>query len=93
MVLILWLAFGLRLYRLAAQSFWYDELVTVYSVLAEGLDPRWAEGRHLLHALLTVPFGQLIPNEFGFRWPSVLGVAFMFQVGRRLGGRSPRSRR
>jgi hypothetical protein len=75
LILILLLAFGLRLYRLDAQSLWYDEGVT--AIVAQ-YDPstliRWTADdiQPPLYYLLVSAWGQVAGwSEWSLRFPSV----------------------
>jgi mannosyltransferase len=93
---ITFLALALRLYRLGAQSLWYDEGVSVYLArmslpqltawTADDIQPPLYY--YLLHFWLLL-FGQS-SNEFVARFPSlffgVLTVPLMYRMGRHLFG-------
>ena len=87
--LIIWLALGLRLVALGAQSLWYDEGVTWYLTrfdlpalirwTADDIQPPFY---YIILWCSSRLFGQ---SEFALRFPSVvfglLGVPLMWQVG------------
>jgi len=96
-VIVLLLAFALRVYRLGDQNVWWDEGFSVWVA------------RHDLGTLTTIAAGDTHPplyywllhpwmlvtgpSEFAIRFPSlmfgVIAVALVYRLGRRLGGRSP----
>ncbi|MBI1294732.1 hypothetical protein GC175_07210 [bacterium] len=98
--LLLWsgllVGFGLRLFRLGAESFWYDETVSVYlaqqsipDLLAHTARDIHPPGYYLLlHAwqALTAPSLQH-GLEFLYAWPSLVGgmllLPLLFALGRR----------
>jgi uncharacterized membrane protein len=99
LLLALAMAFGLRLYRLGAESLWYDESVSVFLARQSipGLVAHTAGDIHppgyyfLLHLwqLATTPrVGHGL--EFVFTWPSlwfgVVTVALLYAIARRLFG-------
>ncbi len=89
---VLLLAFGLRVYRLPAQSLWYDEALSVHyalqpwSQMLAGVSGSDHPPLHtlLLHVWLNV-VGQ---TEFAARylslWWGVLGVALLYHLARQL---------
>ena len=93
---VFWLAFGLRLYRLGADSLWYDE--TVSALLArKSLAAMWAHTARDIHPPLY--YGLLHgwqalagSSEFSLAFFSLafglLGVALVGYLGRRLFGLS-----
>ena len=86
------LAFAVRVYRLDADSLWFDEATTARN-LALPFGQVIAEAQSLGHGPYYLLL-RLLPNlersEFSLRYPSVLwgvlGVAAIFAVGRRLFG-------
>lgn len=88
------LAFGLRLYRLDAQSLWWDELYTVASMalpLPEMVDNLFDDRVHLpLYFLLMQAWGEIGRGELIVRYFSVLcgvlTIPLIYQTGRLLGG-------
>jgi len=91
-LIVCWLAFGLRLFRLGLQSLWYDEGLSVYLA---GLPPintiqTSAFTDHPpLHALMLGVWMQAAGrSEFAVRflslWWSVLAVALTWRLGREL---------
>lgn len=91
------LAFGLRLYRLGAESFWYDETVSVFLARQEtaALIAHTARDIHppgyylLLHAWGRLTQPTLYTGlEFLFTWPSlvwgILLLPLVYSLGRRL---------
>lgn len=90
-ILIVLLAFGLRIYRLDYQGIWGDEYVSFRHAASE-LPPDKNENLQLFYyAVVQGLWPVLIPNVFGLRWPSmlsgVLAVAASYQATMRLGGR------
>ncbi len=98
LVLLLVLAFALRLYRLDGQSLWYDEAVSA-EVAAKGLAEltRWTANDiqpPLYYYVLSGWTRAAGRSEWALRFPStafgVLGVALMWVLGRRIFGRGAR---
>ena len=94
-LLLLMLAFALRVYRLGTQSLWWDEMSTAARALipfSEMLDNLFAVRNHVpLYFLLMRPWARLTgQTEFALRFFSVLwgvtGVALTFRLGRRVAG-------
>jgi 4-amino-4-deoxy-L-arabinose transferase-like glycosyltransferase len=99
LLLALVVAFGLRLYRLGAESLWYDESVSVFLARQSipGLVAHTAGDIHppgyyaLLHLWQLITRPQLGHGlEFLFAWPSlwfgVVIVALLYAIARRLFG-------
>jgi mannosyltransferase len=95
LILFLWLAFALRVWRLGAQSLWYDEGYSAYLgahlPLGQALDLTVRDIVPPLYYLLLrgwLPFAGT--SEFALRFLSVsfgvVAVALMARIGRRLGG-------
>jgi hypothetical protein len=97
LILTLWLAFGLRLFRLGGESLWYDETVSVYlaqqplqAMLAHTASDIHPPGYYLLlHGWRWLSQPALTHGfEFLYAWPSafcgVLLLALLFALGRRL---------
>ncbi|MBN1582742.1 MAG: glycosyltransferase family 39 protein [Anaerolineae bacterium] len=92
LIAIIWLAFALRVICLECQSIWYDEGLSIY--YAQGtLYETWSrvsQSEHPpLHPLLLHGWIRLFGDtEFSVRmlsaWWSVLAVAGMYRLGRRL---------
>jgi len=95
LLLVLFLAFALRIYRLNYQSFWWDEMYTAArSAMTVGeLTENLFEARvHLpLYFVLLQGWTQIGRSEFIIRYFSVisgvLAVALIFATGRRLNDR------
>lgn len=92
MLLILLLAFGLRVYHLDFQSFWTDEgrsLLRASVPLAQVADATPVEHMPTYFALLHVWIGLAGASDFAIRflsvWPSVLAVAIAFGFAAELG--------
>ncbi len=93
--LVVLLGFALRLYRLDAQSLWWDEIYTVArSVMSvpELIENLFESRVHLpLYFLLMQTWGEIGRGEFVIRYFSVLGgvltLPLMVQTGRLLNGR------
>ncbi len=91
---ILLLAYGLRLFRVAGQSFWWDEVRTVasaHSSLPELGRILFETRNHMpLYFLLMQLWVKLGSSEFVLRYFSVvvgvIGVALIYQNGRFIGG-------
>lgn len=85
-VLILLIAFGLRLYRLSAQSLWIDELVTAHYIYNVKLNTAIIEPYSLVYIWFVAPSALLIRSEFGLRFPFVLAgmlsTALVYQIGK-----------
>lgn len=91
LLVILLLAFALRVYRLETQSLWWDEALTLKLALAPGIEWRPADAGHppLYDYVMLKPWVSLVgAGEFGSRFFSVvfgvLAVALAYQLGRRL---------
>jgi mannosyltransferase len=92
---LLALAFGLRLWRLDAQSLWWDEIDTVFLAVSPpslAWDDILRVGNQVpLYYLLLRPWTALGHGEFWIRYPSVwwgvLTVALTFRLGHRLANR------
>ncbi len=95
LVIILLLAFGLRIYRLDNQSLWWDELFTVASsamTVPELLANLFDDRVHLpFYYLLMLGWSQIGRSAFILRYSSavvgVLSVPLMYQTGRLLAGK------
>jgi len=93
-LLILLLALALRVFRLDAQSLWYDEGLSVYLASlppSETIAQSAVTDHPPLHAaLLNLWMGIAGPGEFSVRFVSVffgtLVVALTYVLGRRVGG-------
>ncbi len=88
---LLLLAFGLRVFRLDAQSFWWDEALSLKLALAPGLALRPTDAGHppLYDYFILKPWVALVGSgEFATRFLSVafgvLAVALSFSLARRL---------
>jgi mannosyltransferase len=87
-----WLAFGLRVYRLDAQSLWYDEGLSVHLAsqsLAVAMHESAVTDHPPLHALMLGAWMRVAGrSEFAVRflstWWSVLAVALTWRLGREL---------
>ncbi len=84
-------AFALRLYRLDAQSLWWDEALSLKLALAPGIEWRPADAGHppLYDYFVLKPWVWLAgPSEFAARFLSValgvLAVALAYHLGRRV---------
>ena len=92
---ILLVAFALRVFRLDAQSMWWDEIITVFrsrldwagisaNILARPVHvPLYFVLMHFWQAIGTQEF---VVRFFSVLW-GVLGVALLYRVGRLVGGR------
>ncbi len=98
----LFAAYAIRLYRLGAESLWYDETVSAY-MARQPLSDMVAHTAHdihppgyyaLLHAwsLLSSPF-EWLGMEYIFAYPSVwfgmISITLLVPIGRRLVGERP----
>lgn len=91
-LVICWLAFGLRVFHLGAQSLWYDEGLSVYLASLPPLNTIQASAitdHPPLHALLLSVWMQVAGrSEFAVRflsvWWSVLAVALTWRLGREM---------
>lgn len=88
---ILLVAFGLRVFRLDAQSLWWDEALSLKLALAPGLELRPTDAGHppLYDYFVLKPWVALVgSSEFATRFLSVafgvLAVALTFNFARRL---------
>ena len=88
-LVILGLAFALRLVRLDAQSLWWDEALSLKLALAPGIEWRPADAGHppLYDYFVLKPWVWLVgPSEFAARFLSValgvLAVALAYHLGR-----------
>ncbi|MFN8482563.1 MAG: glycosyltransferase family 39 protein [Anaerolineae bacterium] len=88
---ILLVAFGLRVFRLDAQSLWWDEALSLKLALAPGLELRPTDAGHppLYDYFILKPWVALVgSSEFATRFLSVafgvLAVALTFNLARRL---------
>jgi len=89
---ICWLAFGLRVYRLDAQSLWYDEALSVHLAsqpLPVAVSESAVTDHPPLHALMLGAWMRAAGrSEFAVRflsmWWSVLAVALTWRLGRDL---------
>jgi len=95
------LGMGLRLFHLAEQSLWFDEILSVIFAtlpLPDSFNAMMQEGLHHspLYYLLLRPFASLGRHEFFYRFPStwlgVLAIPLMWQLGRLIGGRERRNK-
>ena len=94
MLAVIAAAFALRVYRLDAQSLWYDEGFSAHVALGDfrgifayaGMDPH----PPLYHLLLWLWTHLAGGSEFALRFPSVIAgvtaVALMYRLGVQLGG-------
>lgn len=95
MILLLLLAFFLRVFRLDQQSLWYDELATWQRAvvpLADMFADLFAVRNHTpLYFLAMRPWAAIGESEFILRYFSVLwgvlGVALIYRLGNLVGGR------
>ncbi len=90
-LVILLLAFGLRVFRLDAQSLWWDEALSLKLALAPGLELRPTDAGHppLYDYFVLKPWVALVgSSEFATRFLSVafgvLAVALAFSLARRM---------
>jgi len=91
-LMICWLAFGLRVYRLDAQSLWYDEGLSVHLAsqpFAATVSESAVTDHPPLHALMLGAWLRAAGrSEFAVRflsmWWSVLAVALTWRLGREL---------
>ena len=91
-LIVCWLAFSLRIYRLGSQSLWYDEGLSVYLANLPPLDTiqvSAATDHPPLHALMLGAWMQVAGrNEFAVRfvslWWGVLATALTWRLGREL---------
>lgn len=88
LILVMWLAFGLRLHQLAAQSLWYDELLQLdvaQRPLAQLLPELNRHAAMPLDYVLLQGWIKLGRQDFWVRWPAVifgsLAVALLYAVG------------
>lgn len=94
-VLITYLSFALRIYRLDHQSLWWDELYTVASAamtVPEMMDNLLVDRVHLpLYFMLLQGWSEIGRGEFVIRYFSVLcgvlSLPLIYQTGRLLAGR------
>ena len=95
LVLVLWVAFALRVNQIARQSIWYDEGLSIYYArgnLGELLRAVSESDHPPLHALLLHRWMAACgDSELSLRllstWWGVLAVALLYRLGRRIGGR------
>ncbi|HRQ41359.1 MAG TPA: glycosyltransferase family 39 protein [Chloroflexota bacterium] len=93
---VLWLGFGLRLYRLDGQSLWWDEMATVARA-AIPLQEMFADllriRNHMPLYFLVIRlwamlgYGAFIMRYFSLIW-GVLSLPLIYQVGRLLGSKT-----
>ncbi|MCW5851395.1 MAG: glycosyltransferase family 39 protein, partial [Anaerolineae bacterium] len=93
-LVVLAAAFALRLYRLDAQSLWWDEALSLKLALASGIEWRPADAGHppLYDYFVLKPWVWLAgPSEFAARFLSVafgvLAVALAYHLGQRVADR------
>lgn len=97
MLLIVLLGFALRVYRLEFQSFWYDEILTVFTTavlsMSEMLDiVIFGERNHMpLYFLVMQSWSDIGTSEFVIRFFSVIwgtiSIPLIYSLGRFIGGR------
>lgn len=89
LLLACWLGFALRIFRLAAQPFWFDEGLTVDLALASPLYVLETIDRPplyylLMHAWVSVAGSTSFTLRFFSAWWAVLALPLTYRLGRRL---------
>ena len=88
-VIILLIAFWLRVHQLDAQSLWLDEAFTFAAMTDLFSADTLAEAHLASYYITTSPWYTILPPEFGIRWPSVLAgimiVALVYRIATALG--------